>query len=125
MVIKLPAANEDGFRYFHRADFACKHTGKNEIDEVFVHKLDQLRYICGFPFVVTSGYRHETHPAEAKKSSPGEHNKGIAADIAISGGAQRRAIVENALKMGFRGVGVAKGFVHVDIRDTTPVMWTY
>jgi hypothetical protein len=34
-------------------------------------------------------------------------------------------IVHWALKMNFGGIGVAKGFVHVDDRKTTPVMWTY
>jgi hypothetical protein len=32
---------------------------------------------------------------------------------------------ENALKLGFNGIGVAKTFVHVDIRETTPVIWAY
>jgi hypothetical protein len=35
------------------------------------------------------------------------------------------AIVKNALAMGFTGVGVARGFIHVDVRNTTPVMWKY
>ena len=50
---------------------------------------------------------------------------GIAADIKVSGGAQRRLIVEKALELGFGGIGIAKTFVHVDIRETTPVMWCY
>lgn len=35
------------------------------------------------------------------------------------------AVVENAVKLGFTGIGVAKSFVHVDIRETTPVLWCY
>jgi deoxyinosine 3'endonuclease (endonuclease V) len=35
-------------------------------------------------------------------------------------------IVHEALKLGFPAIGVAKGFIHLDIRKTdTPVMWTY
>ena len=34
-------------------------------------------------------------------------------------------IVKEALKLGFTGIGVAKTFIHVDIRKTTPVVWTY
>jgi hypothetical protein len=34
-------------------------------------------------------------------------------------------IVKKALEMGFSGIGVASSFVHVDMRTTTPVMWTY
>ena len=80
---------------------------------------------CGFPFHITSGYRSEKHSIESKKAKPGTHAQGIAADIAVNGGAQRMAIVKNALAMGFNGVGVARGFIHVDIRQTTPVLWKY
>ena len=80
---------------------------------------------CGFPLHITSGYRSEKHRIESKKAKPGTHAQGIAADIAVNGGAQRMAIVKNALAMGFNGVGVARGFIHVDIRQTTPVLWKY
>jgi hypothetical protein len=35
------------------------------------------------------------------------------------------AIVSKALEHGFKGIGVAKSFVHLDTRDSEPVMWTY
>ena len=40
-------------------------------------------------------------------------------------GSQRIIIVENALKLGFSGVGIAKTFIHVDIRTTPKMMWCY
>ena len=113
------------YKYFKVEDFACSETGENEIQDVFVKKLDELREACGFPFIVTSGYRSPNHPIEAKKSSPGLHAQGIAADIAVNGGAQRRKVVHSAIILGFKGIGVAKSFVHVDTRESTPVMWTY
>ena len=113
------------FKYFKLSDFACQETGENEIDIDFVRELDELREACGFPFIITSGYRSPKHSIEANKSSPGTHAQGIAADIRVSDGVQRLAIVENALQQGFTGIGVAKTFVHVDIRKTTPVMWVY
>jgi len=38
--------------------------------------------------------------------------------------------VEQAISLGFTGIGVASSFVHVDTRDLyddglSPVMWTY
>jgi len=33
--------------------------------------------------------------------------------------------VQEALKMGFNGIGIANNFVHVDLRKTTPVLWCY
>ena len=113
------------YKHFTLDEFKCRETGQNEIKPEFVEALDQLRENCGFPFIISSGYRSPKHSIEAVKEKPGTHTQGIAADIAISDGAQRRIIVEKALELGFNGIGVAKAFVHVDIRTTTPVIWTY
>lgn len=114
------------FKYFKIEDFDCQATGNNGMSEEFIHRLDELREACGFPFYVTSGYRDpEGHPIEKKKSQPGTHAQGIAADIKVDGGVQRMLVVQKALELGFTGVGVAKHFIHVDIRETTPVLWCY
>jgi uncharacterized protein YcbK (DUF882 family) len=113
------------FRYFQIEDFDCEETGENEIRYDFVSALDDLRGVCGFPFIITSGYRAPRHSVEAKKARPGQHTHGIAADIKVTGGAQRYAIVSNAIKLGFKGIGVAKTFVHVDMRETEPMIWQY
>jgi uncharacterized protein YcbK (DUF882 family) len=113
--------------HFNVEEFNCTHSNANLMDEAFLHKLDELRGKCGFPFKITSGYRDVTHPAEARKEKGGTHTQGIAADIAVSNGVDRMRIVKEALAMGFSGIGVSHsgGFVHVDMRTTTPVMWTY
>lgn len=113
-------------KYFTVDEFDCQVTGNNEMKKDFLEKLDQLREACGFPFRITSGYRDPYgHPIEMKKSQPGTHAKGIAADIYVSGGSERYIIVREALKLGFTGIGVNKTFIHVDTRDTTPVLWEY
>ena len=112
------------YKFFRLEEFNCTQTNKNEMDHEFLVKLDELRERVGFPFVITSGYRDATHPAEARKETPGTHNQGIAADIKVSNGFERMNIVHEAIKMGF-SIGVARTFVHVDDRKTTPVMWTY
>ena len=112
------------FKYFKIEDFDCKETGENEISVDFIHSLDQLREACKFPFVVTSGYRSKEHSVEKRKQNPGTHAQGIAADIKVSGGGQRLAIVKHASAMGM-SVGVAKTFVHVDIRKTPAMCWCY
>jgi uncharacterized protein YcbK (DUF882 family) len=113
------------FKYFSRDEFKCSETGNNEIQDEFVHALDKLRESCGFPFAITSGYRDPSHSVEAKKEKAGQHALGIAADIAVSGGSQRFIIVSKALELGFSGIGVARTFVHVDIRTSQPVLWCY
>jgi uncharacterized protein YcbK (DUF882 family) len=111
--------------YFNLSEFDCTHTGENRMDPAFLKKLDYLRKVSGFTFVVTSGYRSPQHPIEANKDVPGRHSQGIAADIRITDAAQRYTIIKNALALGFTGVGVAGDFVHVDTRDADAVMWVY
>ena len=113
------------FRYFDIEDFACSETGENDIKPAFVLALDDLRHECGFPFVVTSGFRSKDHSIEKTKKVGGRHTRGDAADIQVTNGLQRMAIVSKALEHGFKGIGVAKSFVHLDTRDSEPVMWTY
>lgn len=113
------------YAYFAESEFRCRETGENDMKPEFIAMLDQLRAKCNFPFTVTSGFRSVHHTAERNKKKGGTHTQGIAADIAVSNGEQRMKIVKEALEMGFGGIGVAKSFVHVDMRTTTPVMWTY
>ena len=112
-------------KYFKIEEFDCQETGNNEMDGLFLEMLDELRGRCGFPFTITSGYRAPKHSIEALKGKPGTHTQGIAADIKAISGSERHIILANAFDMGFGGIGVAKTFIHVDNRDTTPVAWTY
>jgi uncharacterized protein YcbK (DUF882 family) len=116
---------EDKFKYFKIDDFDCQETGENEMSKGFIKKLDLLRGACGFPFHITSGYRSPDHSIEKRKDKIGTHAQGIAADIYVSGGRQRMQIVRHATALGFNGIGVAKAFVHVDIRDDKSVLWCY
>ena len=117
------------FKYFKLEDFNCQETGENEMSRDFIHRLDELREACGFPFIITSGYRSPNHSIEKRKEKAGKHAQGIAADIKAANGYQRYKIVEEAIKMGFNGIGVARTFIHVDSRicgaDKAPVMWCY
>tara|TARA_R110000751_G_scaffold288487_1_gene394547 strand:+ start:476 stop:823 length:348 start_codon:yes stop_codon:yes gene_type:complete len=112
-------------QYFHIEDFDCQETGNNKMCPFFLEKLDELRHRCGFPFIVTSGYRDPSHSIEARKTRPGTHARGIAADIRINSGSEGYVIIKEAMKMGFTGVGVAKTFIHLDTRISIPVTWSY
>jgi len=112
-------------RYFTLKEFDCKETGENEMDDRFLELLDDLRHECGFPFVVNSGYRSPLHSKEVIKENPGMHTEGKAADIKTSGGKQRYLVVESAMALGFTGIGVAKTYVHVDLRGNQLALWGY
>ena len=112
-------------KYFKLSEFNCTHTGENRMEPEFLEKLDNLRDYCGFPFVITSGYRNPSHPLEAVKEIPGTHAQGIAADIKMTNSAHRYSLIKAALDHGFTGIGIAGTFIHLDTRGTAPVVWTY
>ncbi len=59
---------------FRPPELACQHTGEHGMTAAFMHWLQALRDDFGHPMVITSGYRHPSHPIEARKSSPGTHS---------------------------------------------------
>ena len=120
--------------FFYKDEFDCKHTGQNKMTEEFMDRLLDLRKELGIPFIITSGFRHPTHPVEARKSAPGKHTEGIACDIQATNGTTAGVIIEAALRHGFKGIGVAQDtgrarnsrFVHLDLRSSaSPVFWSY
>ena len=116
---------------FKPAEFICSHCGGEGIQEGLLDKLQAMRTEYGKSMRITSGYRCPQHPVEAKKTAPGAHALGLAADIAAEG-AEAHRILSLAFKHGFTGVGVQqKGtgrFIHVDVRSgqlPTPSVWSY
>lgn len=125
-------------RYFKPAEFACKGerccSGSVKMDYAFLLDLDELRHRCGFPFVITSGYRCPIHNARVSTTgTTGPHTTGRAVDIAVSY-ANSVKLLREAMAMGFTGFGVhQKGtgrFIHLDnLPNATgqprPTTWSY
>lgn len=114
---------------FTEAEFRCRHTGQCNMHPDFMKKLQHLRAVFGKPMTVTSGFRHPSHPAEARKQVPGEHTTGRAADIAITGPDALR-MIKLAIDLGFTRIGVQqKGegrFIHLGDNPTFPPgIWSY
>lgn len=118
--------------YFKESEFACKHTGECHMTAEFMDKLLELRKAYGVPMIITSGYRHPTHPVEARKAVPGEHSMGRAADIACSG-ENAFDMVKYAIMLGFTRIGVSQRagiarYVHLGIGGEglpAPRIWSY
>ena len=72
--------------YFTSEEMKCSHTGLEKMDAKFMEMLTELRVAYAKPMRVTSAYRDATHPIEAKKTKPGAHATGKAADIAVERG---------------------------------------
>ena len=127
--------------YFSKEEMRCQHTGLDGMDAEFMSQLTELRAAYAKPMVVTSAYRHPTHPIEAKKvekhglGKGGSHTTGRAVDIAVDRG-DAWELLHLALAMGFTGIGVQqKGngrFLHIDNiqpdefeRFLRPTVWSY
>ncbi|WP_343561707.1 D-Ala-D-Ala carboxypeptidase family metallohydrolase [Kiloniella sp. b19] len=112
---------------FSREEFVCScGCNRAEMQPAFLERLQALRNRVG-PLKVTSGFRCEQHPVEARKSKPGAHAFGLAADVrAMQAG--RYAVVLAAFDQEFRGIGVARNFVHLDVghpHQARPALWSY
>lgn len=111
---------------FSNEELMCKcGCGKNDVNLEALQKLQELREKIGKPLTLTSAYRCSQHPVERIKVTPGRHHEGVAFDIKVKGGIERREIVQVAMEMGWNGIGVHDEFVHIDDRPTTEVIWVY
>lgn len=117
---------------FSETELRCKHTRQCAMHPDFMARLQKLRTTFGKPMIISSGYRHPTHPVEARKASPGAHALGRAVDVAVEREDAYR-LVAFALMHGFTGIGVKqKGggrFIHLDDVPPgvlpRPTIWSY
>jgi uncharacterized protein YcbK (DUF882 family) len=119
--------------YFSREELTCTCCDAYGFDDEALLEFNIMRAECGFPFVVTSAYRCEDHPIEAKKIEQGKpfgaHTRGTAMDIYFDSDAKLMKILQVALDRGVRRIGIhdkAK-FIHLDFDDElpSPSYWQY
>ena len=96
--------------YFKEAKLRCQHTGIYHFDEIFLKHLIEIREWVNFGMVISSAYRHESHPIESAKilqgKKPGSHSLGRAVDIKIRGN-KCYSLIEQCVRKGFR-IGVSQ-----------------
>jgi uncharacterized protein YcbK (DUF882 family) len=125
--------NWHNYPNFSAGEFRCKHTGQLGMNAAFMERLQALRTDYGKAMVISSGFRHRTHPIEARKREPGAHSTGHACDVTIRGGDALK-LIGLALKHGFTGIGVKQSgdsrFIHLDDLQhepnrPRPWIWSY
>ena len=89
--------------------------------------LDDERLYAGRPFFITSGIRSPKVNSEVGGSPDSAHLTGHAADIRCTSSQYRWHIVDALMAVGFRRIGIAETFIHVDTDPTKPqnVIWLY
>lgn len=102
---------------FQMCDPPCE---LSDMDSEFLKKLDKLRELCGFPIHLNCAYRSKKHDLARGRDGNSYHCVGRAADLrCLPGNGKKRAlIIQNAFRVGLKGVGTYKNFIHVDDRFT-------
>lgn len=117
------------YKYFSNDDFQRATPSCNiaDMSPALLQRLDRAREIAGIPFVVTSAYRPQEWEKSHGRSGNGAHPRGMAVDIRCRNSSDRWRIAFAAFAAGFPRIGVARGFVHLDICEDLPhpVLWTY
>lgn len=116
--------------HFRREEFACAcgcGFGMTEMSEFLIAVLENLRAKIGRPITINSGGRCVYHNHQVGGVPNSAHTRGTAVDIACYGGEDRWKIVKLALSAGIHGVGIAQGFIHLDVDDLLPrpALWVY
>src|SRR5689334_2286557 len=98
-----------------------------KMDAAFVRRLDALRAQLGFPLVISSGFRTVERNKLIGGVDASAHEAGVAADIRCLASGTRFAILQRAVQMQFRRIGIGSTFVHLD-QDASKdqqVIWLY
>lgn len=114
--------------HFTAAEFACRcGCGAAAVNADLVERLERVRSALCAPVRIVSGARCAARNAAVGGKPRSAHLTGHAADLAAGSGAERLRLVEAALAAGFRRIGVADSFIHVDVSPTLPApsLWVY
>lgn len=98
-----------------------------KMDRRFLEMIDNTRGLAGVPFKINSGYRTYAHNRKIGGKYNSSHLRGYAADISCKYSRNRYKIINAALKSGFKRIGIANTFIHLDNdpNKTSHVIWTY
>lgn len=114
--------------HFDLSEFKCKTCGKiANISNLLISRLEKIHSIMKAKAIyITSGYRCPNCSVKVGGYRNDAHTKGMAADIKVQkqDGSYYTAedIAEVAERVGFGGIGLMQGAVHVDTRDTEPYL---
>ena len=113
------------WKYFTKDEMKCPCCGESKMDEHFMDILDSLRKGGGQPLKVNSGYRCLKYDKEI--NGAGNHAQGRAIDLECLDSPLRYDIIRVAVELGFRRIGIARTFLHLDLCTDRPerVVWLY
>ena len=112
---------------FSSEELHCHCCHKEQMCERFMEKLQTLRDIMNRPIGINSGYRCESHNRSIGGHKTSQHMLGVAVDISTTdwSSSELYELMRHAYRLGFKGIGVGKLFVHLDMRVGKAKMWVY
>lgn len=121
-------------KYFKTNEFSCQCKNKDcveqKVSKELIAKLTGLREAINEPLTITSGFRCKAHQEEIRKSGQSTvvaklstHELGDAVDAKPT----RTSIkdFETIAAKFFMAIGIAKGFLHLDLRTGKIRRWLY
>ncbi len=113
--------------HFSPREIACRCGGRFcdgavVVDAEVLDGLERVRALVGRALIITSGHRCAQWNA-AVGGAPLSRHRQLAVDIALAGH-DRHALRAHAITQGFTGLGLGRGFLHLD-RRARPATWTY
>lgn len=90
-----------------------------------VNKLQILRDRLARPLAVNSAMRCEKYNQAVGGAAKSQHKEGIAVDISARTGVEKYQLVDEAIRAGFAGIGIAETFIHLDLRTGPGIIFTY
>ena len=104
---------------FKVSEFACKHCGKNEIDQKVLNMAQEIRDYLGVAVRVNSGYRCETHNKNVGGVKNSKHVLGKACDLSCELGSAKmfQAVKELREQGKLKDLDYCikyKTFIHID-----------
>lgn len=97
----------------------------NSISRKLVNILQTMRYELAQPIIINSGFRSIKHNKVVNGVPNSDHLRGTAVDIKCDSLNYKYQIVQLALKLNIRKVGVYTNHVHlsIDLTGSSPVLW--
>ena len=128
--IREPGDWKESWVNFKPDEVKCSHCGELKIHSDLMDLLQEAREYLG-PIKINSFYRCSTHnSAISKTGENGPHTTGKAVDISVRDSQHRKQLIDYFAPQ-VQGLGIAKGFIHIDILyeedgfEMRPNSWVY
>ena len=102
--------------HFTDREMDCRCGCQKTVAPELLVRIEALRALIDKPLSVTSGARCEKHNRAIGGALHSWHLQGLAVDISCVDSDLRCEIIHLAALLGFNGIGIAKTFIHLDLR---------